>query len=213
MLPVIAIVGYSKSGKTTLVEKLVRDLTDRGYRIATIKDSHRQPVFDTRDKDSWRHIQAGSILTALCTNNQVVCIHPQQQITIDRIMPLMGNDFDLVIAEGFKEDEVPKIEVHRCGRPLLKGVKRLVAIATEEPLERKVRQFDINDVRSIADLLERGYISPNRERIALYINTQPVILKAFPRDMIKGVVTNMLSSLKGVSAIKNIQLLIKTGNR
>jgi len=213
MLPVIAIVGYSKSGKTTLVEKLVRDLTGRGYRIATIKDSHRQPVFDSRDKDSWRHIQAGSMLTALCTHDQVVCIHPNQQTTIGRILPLMGNDFDLVIAEGFKEDEVPKIEVHRCGRPLLKGIKRLVAVATDEPLEQKVRQFDINDARSIADLLERGYIAPNRERIALYINAKPVVLKAFPRGMIKSVVTNMLSSLKGVKAIKNIQLLIRTGSR
>jgi len=158
--PLITIVGHSNSGKTTLLEKLVRELTARGYKIATIKDSHRQPSFDCKDKDSWRHIQSGSCMTALRTHDRIIIISKASPDTnINEIANLMGEEFDLILAEGFKESDAPKIEVHRSGMDLLQNKTNLIAIATDEQLSAGECQFNINDTTGIADFIEREYLN------------------------------------------------------
>ncbi len=76
MLPVVSIVGKSKSGKTTVIEKLVQELKSRGYRVATIKNIPQGVDFDEPGKDSWRHIQAGSEVTAVSSPDKIVLIKP-----------------------------------------------------------------------------------------------------------------------------------------
>jgi len=209
--PIITIVGRSNSGKTTLVEKLVRELTCRGYRIATIKDSHKQPTFDAEGKDSARHAAAGSITTAIRTQTQIVIIHNKSntEASLDELVRLLGEDADFIIAEGFKYANAPKIEVHRAGMTLLENPQGLIAVATDEKLDIKVPQFDINDFSGICDLLEKEFIIPNQHRIALYINNTPVDLKEFPDEIIENVITNMVHSLKGVNHIENIDISIR----
>jgi len=65
MPPIVSIIGESKSGKTTLIEKLISELKSRGYRVASIKHSVHKLDFDKAGKDSWRHLQAGSSATAM----------------------------------------------------------------------------------------------------------------------------------------------------
>jgi molybdopterin-guanine dinucleotide biosynthesis protein MobB len=114
MPPVVSIVGKSKSGKTTLIEKLIRELKSRGYGVATIKHSPQESDFDEPGKDSWRHIQAGSDTTAVSSPDKVVMIKPiAQEATIDEVVNLLGEDYDIILAEGFKRGSTPKIEVHR----------------------------------------------------------------------------------------------------
>ncbi|GAH07037.1 unnamed protein product, partial [marine sediment metagenome] len=72
MPPIISIVGKSKAGKTTLIERLVGELKSRGYQVATIKHAPEGVTFDEPGKDSWRHIQAGSDVTAICSSNEIV---------------------------------------------------------------------------------------------------------------------------------------------
>ncbi|MBN1370272.1 MAG: molybdopterin-guanine dinucleotide biosynthesis protein B, partial [Dehalococcoidaceae bacterium] len=156
MLPIIAIVGRSNSGKTTLVTRLVRELVGRGYRVATMKDSHRQPTFDSKDKDSWKHIEAGSTATALKTHDSIVVIRRSTiETDIHAIAGLLGQGHDIVIAEGFKHSNVPKIEVHRTGMPLLEDDIDIVAIASQEPLESTKCVLSIDDIPVIADFVER----------------------------------------------------------
>lgn len=210
MPPLITVVGRSNSGKTTLVEKLVRELTGRGYRIATIKDSHKQPSFDCEGKDSARHIAAGSFATAIRTHNEIVVFYNnQEQAGVYEIARLLGENVDLVIAEGFKYDDAPKIEVHLAGKDLLENPKGLIAIATQEKLDTKAPQFDINDASGICDLLEQDYIIPNRKRITLHINNESVSLNEFPGEIIENVITNMLKSLKGVGNIESVDISIR----
>ncbi|MDD2252073.1 MAG: molybdopterin-guanine dinucleotide biosynthesis protein B [Dehalococcoidales bacterium] len=215
MPPIITIVGRSNSGKTTLVEKLTRELTSRGYRIATIKDSHKQPSFDSDGKDSARHMAAGSVATAIRTQQEVVVFHHncrEEEVSLEEISRLLGENADLIIAEGFKYADAAKIEVHRKGRDLLDNPKRLVAIATEEKLNTKARQFDINDANGICDLLEKGFILPNRRRVSLYINNKPIELKAFPRKIIENVIINMVRSLKGTECPESIDISVRKPN-
>ncbi|MFC2060041.1 molybdopterin-guanine dinucleotide biosynthesis protein B [Chloroflexota bacterium] len=215
MPPIVSIVGNSKSGKTSLIEKLVQELVSRGYRVATVKHTHRAINFDEPGKDSWRHIQAGSEATIISDPDKVVLIKPVvQATTLDDIAHLFGEDYDIVITEGFKQGSAPKIEVHRKeSGATLSGLRKLMAIATDEPLENKARQFQLEDVKGLTDLLEKGFILPQRERISLYINGVPITLKAFPRKFITNILLAMVSSLKGVGGIKTLEFFIRRDSK
>lgn len=211
MPPIVSIVGKSKSGKTTLIEGLVRELKSRGYRVTTIKHTPQSMTFDVPDKDSWRHIQAGSEVTVISSLDRVVLIKPvAQTLTLDEIAHLIGEDCDIILTEGFKQDNAPKIEVHRreVGTPL-STIKKLIAIATDEPLETKTRQFSLQDIKGLADLLEKGFIKPQRERISLYINNVSVPLTTFPREIISNVLLAIISSLKGVGEVRSLDISLR----
>ncbi|MBA7683391.1 hypothetical protein ES703_91755 [subsurface metagenome] len=211
MPPIVSIVGKSKSGKTTLMEGLIQELKSRGYRVGTIKHTPQGMTFDEPDKDSWRHIQAGSEATVISSPDKVVLIKPvTQALTLDEIAHLIGEDCDIILAEGFKQDNAPKIEVHRreVGPPL-SAVRKLIAIATDEPLETKARQFSLQDFKGLADLLEEGFIKPQRERTSLYINNVPVPLSSFPKEIITNVLLTMASSLKGVGEVRRLDISLR----
>ena len=211
MPPVISIVGKSKSGKTTLIEKLVQELKSRGYRVATIKHTPRGFNFDEPGKDSWRHIQAGSEATAVSSSDKIALVKPvNHEATIDEVASFIGEDYDIILAEGFKQGGAPKIEVHRKDAgPPLRDVKKLIGIATDEPLETKARQFSSDRIKDIANLLEKGFIKPQAQRISLRINNIPISLTLFPRQIITNVLLAMTSCLKGVGEIKSLQIFLK----
>ena len=209
MPPVVSIVGRSNSGKTTLVEELLQELKSRGYRVATVKHAPHGINLDDTGKDSSRHIQAGSEATAVCSRDRVMVIKPATpSITLDEVVRFIGEDYDIILAEGFKQDNAPKIEVHRreIGPPL-SAVKKLIAIATDEHLEAKVRLFSLQDITGLADLLESGFIKPQQERISLYVNNILIPLTAFPRQVVNNVILTMVSCLKGVGTeIRSIDI-------
>jgi molybdopterin-guanine dinucleotide biosynthesis protein B len=211
MPPIVSIVGKSESGKTTLMERLIAELKSRGYRVATVKHAPQESSFDEPGKDSWRHTQAGSEAAVVSTSDKLVLIKPTSgQPIMEQIAYLLGEDYDIILAEGFSQGDTPKIEVHRrqAGPPLAR-VRKLVAIATDEPLETKVRQFSLEDAKGLADLLEKGFIQPNRERLSLYVNNTPIVLTVFPRQIIANVLLALASSLKGVKKVKSLDIFYR----
>ena len=211
MPPIVSVVGKSKSGKTTLIEKLIQELKSRGYRVATIKHSAEGVTFDEPGKDSWRHLQAGSEAVIVSSAEQIMMIKPvPQDTTLDEIVRLLGEDYDIILTEGFKQGNAPKIEAHRKDAgPPLKDIKKLIAIITDEPLETKARQFSPEDTKGLADLLEEGFLKPQRDRISLYVNNTPIVLTAFPKQIISNMLLAMASCLKGVGKIRNLQIFLK----
>jgi len=210
MASIVSIIGKSKSGKTTLIEKLIPELKSRGYRVATIKHTLDDVTLDEPGKDSWRHIQAGSEATIIRTSTQVTLIKPMAEATIEYIAHLFAEDYDIVLAEGFKQDNAPKIEVHRrqVGPPL-KNVKKLAAIASDEPLDTKVRQFSLDDIAGLVDLLEMGFIRPKENRVTLLVNDSDIPLSGFPKDFIAGILTAMATGLRGVGEVKSLKFFLK----
>jgi len=211
MPPVISIVGRSKSGKTTFIERLIAELKSRGYRVATIKHTPQGMDFNDQGKDTWRHLNAGSEATAGSSPEGMVLVKPvKQDLTLDEIARFLGEDYDIILAEGFKQSSAPKIEVHRreVGPPL-SAVRKRIAIVTDEMLEINTRQFSLSDIKGIADLVEKGFIQPQRERISLYVNNVPIPLTAFPRKIITNVILAMVSSLKGVGEVSRIDLFLR----
>ena len=211
MPQVVSVIGKSESGKTTVIEKLITELRGKGYRIATIKHTPQDIAFDQPHKDSWRHIQAGSSATAVSASDKVVLIKMvDQELKLDELIRFFGEDYDLILAEGFKQGDAPKIEVHRkeIGPPLT-NVKRLIAIVTDETLETKARQFSFDEVKDLADLLEQGFVKPHQERISLYVNSKPVPLSAFPREIIGNTLLAIVSALKGVGEIRSLDISLR----
>jgi len=211
MPPIVSIVGKSKSGKTTLIEKLIGELKSRGYRVATIKHTPQKLTFDERGKDSWRHTQAGSEATVISSPDTMVLIKPVAgESSLEEIAHLLGEDYDIILTEGFRQGNAPKIEVHRkeAGPPLT-ATKKLIAIATDEPLETKTRQFSLEDVKGLADLLEKGFIKPQRERVSLYVNNAPISLGSFPKQIIGSILLAVASCLKGVREVRSLEISLR----
>jgi hypothetical protein len=131
---------------------------------------------------------------------------------LDKVAYLLGEDYDIILTEGFKRGNAAKIEVHRKNAgPPLEGIKKLIGIVTDEPLETKARQFSTDSIKDIADLLEKGFIKPQKERISLHINDIPVTLTTFPKQIISNVLLAMASCLKSVGEVKNLQIFLKKG--
>ncbi len=215
MPALVSVVGRSKSGKTTLLVKLIGELSSRGYRVATAKHAPQGMSFDRPDKDSWRHLEAGSVATVASAKDKVVLIRTvAQEATLDEIARILGEDCDLILTEGFKHDGAPKIEVHRreVGPPL-SGIKRLVAVVTDELLETKARQFSLEDIKGLADFIETGFIVPQRERLAVYVNNVPLSLSTFPREFVTNVLLAMVSSLKGVKRVRSLDIFLRRTKR
>jgi molybdopterin-guanine dinucleotide biosynthesis protein MobB len=211
MPPIVSIVGRSKSGKTTLIEKLIVELKSRGYHVATAKHTHRDMTLAESDKDSDRHLKAGSEASLIIDPHGLMMIKPlQKELTLAQIAQIIGEDYDLILTEGYKQDDAPKIEVHRKeNAPPILDLKKTFAVATDEPLDTKIRQFALDDVKGIADLIETGFIKPHRERLTLLVNDVPIALNAFTKDFVENVTLAMANSLKGVGKIGTLQIFLK----
>lgn len=159
MPPILSITGCGKCGKTTMVEKLVTELSRRGYVIGTLKHDVHGFSMDHPGKDTWRHKQAGARAVAIIGPDQVAVIRstPTGEFSINDAVALLG-PVDLVITEGFKRAPYPKIEIFSSvrneGSLLCADDPHLLAVAGDLPVEARVPTFDWNDVESIANLVE-----------------------------------------------------------
>jgi molybdopterin-guanine dinucleotide biosynthesis protein B len=207
MPPVVSIVGKSSTGKTTFLEKLLRELTGRGYKIATIKHSHHSIDFDDPKKDSYRHSKAGAAITMVSstTSFQIIKQLPRE-FTIDELARNLSEEYDLVMTEGFSRGNAPKVEIHRKeAGPLLEVASNLFTVVTDEELDVDIPQFGLEDVKGVADLIAAKYILPNRERASLYVNGEKIALKGLPADLISKVKAALGDSLKGAGEIKSLE--------
>jgi molybdopterin-guanine dinucleotide biosynthesis protein B len=212
MPPVVSIVGKSKAGKTTLVERLVGELKGRGYRVATVKHNHQDFELDRPGKDSWRHAQAGSDAVVISSPRKLALIKPQDHdASIEEISHLLGEEFDIVLVEGFRQSRIPKIEVHR--RELKEGLlctpAELMAIVTDEPVEADLAQFPPEDISGIADLIAELLITRRAEDTVLFINGSYIPLSQFPKQFITSTLIGMVSTLKGVEKIRSLEISMR----
>ncbi len=203
---IISIVGKSSTGKTTFLEKLIREIAGRGYKVATIKHSHHSISFDNPNKDSWRHAKAGAAATMVSSTTEIQVIKPvERELTIEELARNLGEDYDIILTEGFSRGDAPKVEIHRKeAGPLLENAKKRFAVATDEPLETEAKQFALDDVKGVADLIEQDYIKPNLERSSLYVNDEPVNPAKFPNQVISNILLSLDRSLKGIKEIHKL---------
>lgn len=182
MIPILSVVGRSHSGKTTLLEKLVRELTRRGVRVGTVKHHTHGPVtVDVPGKDSWRHKQAGAVAVVLASQTTACLVRDTAgQLSLDAIAHRYLDGVDLVLTEGFRSAGAPKIEVNRAalGIPPLCGPDDdLVAMVSDRETGLPVPHFGLEDILPLADYLESRFLRPaTPERLELLVGGRRVAL-------------------------------------
>lgn len=160
-IPIICLVGRSNVGKTTLLEKLIPELKRRGYRVATIKH-HPHPGFeiDQPGKDTWRHTRAGSEQVVIVGPDKVASIRRvKREPTLDEIAVTIS-DVDLILTEGYKQSDKPKIEIIRAARsqePVC-SPEELLAIVSDVALPFDIPHFNMDNVTGLADLIETRFL-------------------------------------------------------
>ena len=205
MVPIICVVGKRNAGKTYTTVKLVSELKKRGYRVATVKHSAHDFNMDQEGKDSWQHTQAGSDATVISSPHRFALIRKvDHDTTLPELSRFIGSDFDIIIAEGFKQDKAPKIEVHRKeqGPDLICRVEELLAVATDEQLESQqveAPQYTPDDTSGLVDLIEKMYLhKEEKDDISLFVNGEPVNLNIFVHILFINTLSGMIASLKRI---------------
>jgi len=154
----IGIIGYSNTGKTTLIEKLIPLFTARGLRVAAIKNAHHGFDMDRPGKDSHRYREAGAAQVLIATSQRWALLTetPQRPATLEELLGELA-PCDLVIIEGFKsEGRIPRIEVRRRANtepPIFPHDANVIAVATDQPLEAALPQLDLDDATKIAEFI------------------------------------------------------------
>jgi len=165
---VYGVIGWKNSGKTSLMERLVAEITGRGFSVSTVKHVHHEVDLDQPGKDTFRHRQAGAREVVLASKDRYALMvehrgpEPDLSAVLARMAPV-----DLILVEGYKRDSHRKLEVWRreTGHDLIQSTDPLVrAVATDEDITLPVPVLNLNDTRAVADfiLTETGLIGPQR---------------------------------------------------
>jgi molybdopterin-guanine dinucleotide biosynthesis protein B len=164
--PVISIVSKKRSGKTTLIEKLIPALRAKGYCVGTVKhDTHGFDI-DHEGKDTWRHKQCGASSVAISSPWKLSLIKDvDEEIGLDRIVASYFIDMDLVLTEGYLRAGKPQVEVFNSAahkKPLhAKGdPNTLIAVMSDIPVDLGVPNYDINDVDALVDIIVQRFLCP-----------------------------------------------------
>ncbi len=232
MIPVISIVGFSKSGKTTFIKKLIQELSSKGYKLGTIKHDVHGFEIDHPGKDSWHHSQAGAKEVILSSPEKVaVLMETEEETPVEKLIESFSDNLDLILTEGYKKGPYPKIEIHRkeTGKPLAcLDDEKLIAIFSDEKIDTSVPLFELNDVSKGVKIIEQGFLKaiPKEEiqsknsgketnhqhrasqKLTLRINNKNIPLKPFIEEFIKGSIKGMLASLKDCKDIENVDIRI-----
>ncbi|NOX39493.1 MAG: molybdopterin-guanine dinucleotide biosynthesis protein B [Alphaproteobacteria bacterium] len=153
------IVGWKNNGKTGLMERLVREITARGFTVSTIKHAHHRFDIDQEGKDSFRHREAGAQEVLLSSSNRYALMHEVRGEVEPTLEELLGklSPVDLVLIEGYKRDAHAKIEAHRTSvaRPLIaRDDQTVVAVASDIALPDLTQPvFSLDDTKAITGFI------------------------------------------------------------
>jgi molybdopterin-guanine dinucleotide biosynthesis protein MobB len=161
MIPAIAFIGHHETGKTRIVVEVTKRLTERGYRVGTVKHAPDLEEVDAPGTDSAEHLKAGAVRTLLRgeTTSALYFHHGETDDLPSEIDALFAG-CDLVVIEGYKRGPWPKVEVFRRGRDLrrepLAGEIDVLAVVTDErvALPDGARRFGTRDIEALADFVE-----------------------------------------------------------
>lgn len=160
---IIAISGVKNSGKTTLIERIIPKLNNEGLKVATVKHDGHDFDADIEGTDTFKHRKAGAYGTAIFSKNKFMVIKEQKNTQEEELISYFS-DCDVILLEGFKFSDYPKIEIVRkgnssesvCKKETLLGIVSDVEELKEEYRENKnneLKVIDINDIDSISELL------------------------------------------------------------
>ncbi|MCA9716147.1 MAG: molybdopterin-guanine dinucleotide biosynthesis protein B [Myxococcales bacterium] len=127
--------GYSGSGKTTVIEALLRRLRARGLRVAALKHDAHEFQLDTEGKDTYRFAQAGAVAVGIASKTRrAVIARTERPSTLRELIGALTIEVELILVEGYKREDVPKIVVNRRGvKQLSTRARDVIAVISDEP--------------------------------------------------------------------------------
>jgi molybdopterin-guanine dinucleotide biosynthesis protein B len=159
---VISIIGKSKSGKTSLIEKLIPEFKRRGYKVGVLKHAGHGFQMDKEGKDSQRHKKAGANAVMVASSDKFALIQDVGEKSVDDLIGYF-NDVNLLIIEGYKQEKKPKIEVFRKNsghkEPFCMEDPNLIAFVTDCGFCSDIPVFSLNDIPGVADFIEKNILS------------------------------------------------------
>lgn len=152
------VVGFKNAGKTGLMERLVAEITGRGYSVSTLKHAHHRVDVDQPGKDSFRHRKAGASQVILSSSTRWALMTELRDTAEPTLTELLTrlDPVDLVLIEGYKRDSHAKVEAYRVvtGNPLIaENDTTIRAVASDVPLELDRPVFDLDDTGAVADFI------------------------------------------------------------
>lgn len=216
----VSVEGDSGAGKTTLIEKLLKELSRRKYTVAAVKHCPHGFDLDVKGKDSWRFTEAGAKGIFLTSPGRIVLIKDTEHITtLKNTAQSYFPNFDIVFGEGFgKEKGLDKILVLR------KGVSErvpypqddILALVSDFAVEVEKPIFKPDDVFGIADFIEHILAQQSRAEssVALVINNELVPLNVFVQSVFKNVIVGIVATLRRQDKeLRQIEVIIKNGEK
>lgn len=228
---ILGVYGYSKSGKTTFIEEILKKLVADGYDIATIKHiPHEGFSIDTEKKDTWRYRKVGaSNVVASSPGETVFMVNEGMQLNLILKMTQTISKPDLILVEGYKNENIPKIAVGKIEErsntifkyennleEILQYIKQEIGI---ERIQRQLPGLDCKkcgfDCRKMAELI---YAKERTLEECHSLSQLPVFLEAdgesiplgdFTRQMIANIINGMISSLKGTEGVKEFKITLR----
>jgi len=212
--PIVSIVGRSKSGKTSLLEKLIPELRCRGYSVGVIKHNIHDYEIDIPGKDSYKIKKAGAETVIISSPKKISMVKDVSNNEID--LGLLAfkylENVDLILTEGYKKQAFPKIEVIRSevSKEPICSQKEVMAFICDFHIKSSRPVFEIEEIRKFADFIEDRFLMKRKKtKINLLVGGKRIPLKGFVRDFIVNTVKAMISSLKGVDKKKKIYIRIE----
>jgi molybdopterin-guanine dinucleotide biosynthesis protein B len=161
MIPVVSLVGYSNSGKTTVIVGLIRILKERACRVAVVKHAAHGYNLDTLGTDSGYFAEAGADQVVIAGPNSFTLYeYDQEEISLADIVTRI-KDVDIILVEGFKRETGPKIEIYRQDNSLgrIPIVGQLIAIVSDVLIPGNLPQFSFEQLENLADFIVQHIIS------------------------------------------------------
>jgi molybdopterin-guanine dinucleotide biosynthesis adapter protein len=168
-IPILGFAAFSGTGKTTLLTQLIPILKQEGLRIGLIKHSHHNFQIDQPGKDSFRLREAGASPVMLVSTHRRAIITEFQSVTEplldEQLLALDQSELDLILVEGFKATQFPKIELHRpsLNKPLFyPNDPSIIAVASDTPLDisSTLVRLDLNRPDLIAKFITQQFMRP-----------------------------------------------------
>ncbi len=211
---IVSVVGYKKSGKTTLVEKIIPILKSKGYQFGVLKYTGEGLPEEAEGKDTGKFRAAGAETVGLCGDDHFSLFkasgHPA--LPLDRLAAFFFPEADLVVTEGFKKQPFPKIALLSEGQEenLLAEVQGVVlATVGPKPFRGDLPHFQPEEAERIVEMLEKRFLRERREpRIRVWLDGKRTPMKDFVQDIIIQGIMGMLGTLRGVIPAKRVDITL-----
>ncbi len=230
---ILGIYGYQDAGKTTLVEELIRSLVKKGYSVSSVKHTSHATSVDTKGKDTWRHWTAGSDPVIFSSSIETSIIK-HSQISADRLIKMIMQEFqpDVLLVEGWKEADIPKVSLGKVEKK--KGtvmrnpsLRKLIAyVEVEVKVERVMARLpglDCGRCGLDCERMARQIVSGKKNLghcvelpktgVLVKVGGERLALTKFPASFVEDTVRGMLSSLKGYTPGKEVEIRLEADGK